>query len=97
VSDFIPNPNFIHDLLNEAPAQHMMDDFAQQGLEAAQRLVPVDTGELRDSLHIEDGEAEGSKRIVAGTDHWQFPEFGTSTQAAEPFLRPIIDELGLNR
>ncbi len=91
---FIPNPLAAE--IVKVEAQPYIADVAEQGLEVAQRLVPVDTGELRDSLHVEDA-PDGGKRIVAGTDHWQFPEFGTSEMAAEPYLRPIIDELGLHR
>jgi len=76
--------------------QQICEDVAQQALARAQSLCPVDTGELRDSLHIEDA-PDGGKRVVAGTDHWLFPEFGTSEMAAEPYLRPVIDDLGLHR
>lgn len=91
---FIPNP-LAGEIAKLQAAPHIQE-VAEEGLALAQAHVPVDTGELLDSLHIEDI-PEGGKRIVAGTDHWQFPEFGTSDQAAEPYLRPLIDELGLHR
>lgn len=90
---FIPSPLAAKEV--EIEAQPYIAEVADQALEVAQHLVPVDTGELYDSLHVED--AEGGKRVVAGTDHWVFPEFGTSEMPAEPYLRPIIDALGLHR
>lgn len=95
---FIPNPNFIHEVLEEPMADQMFEDLGEQGLEIAQRLVPVDTGELHDSLHTEElDDGEPGVRIVAGTDHWMFPEFGTSETPAQPYLRPVLDELGLHK
>lgn len=93
---FIPSPTLEKDILEEPLLEHGMKDLAEQGLEIAKRLVPVDTGELQDSLHVEETE-NGGQAIVAGTDHWQFPEFGTSEMAAEPYLRPVIDEIGLSK
>jgi hypothetical protein len=52
--------------------------------------VAVDTGDLRDSLHIEsrlDGET-GQADVIAGTDHAVFVEFSPDD---EPFLRPAAD------
>ena len=94
MSLFIPNP--LAGLIAKKMAEPHVEDVAEEGLELAKAHVPVDTGELQASLHIEDTE-DGGKRIVVGTDHWQFPEFGTSTMAAQPYMRPIIDELGLHR
>lgn len=94
MSLFIPNP-LAGELAKLQAAPHV-ENVAEEALALAQAHVSVDTGELQASLHIEDTE-DGGKRIVVGTDHWQFPEFGTSTMAAEPYMRPIIDELGLHR
>ena len=90
---FIPNP--LAPVIAKEMAQPHVEDVAEEGLRLAQSKVPVDTGALRDSLHIE--EADGGKRVVVGTDHWLYPEFGTSEVSAQPFMRPIIDELGLHR
>lgn len=52
------------------------------------RLVPVDTGELRESIgSIHEGLAG---LITVGTDYWSYVEFGTSKMAAQPFIRPAI-------
>lgn len=92
---FIPRPDLEVAVAEEAaPA---VDEVAQAALDEAQSLCPVDTGELLASLHVEDGDAPGAKRVVAGTDHWLYPEYGTSEMPAEPYLRPVIDSLGLHR
>lgn len=93
--NFIPNP-LAESIAKELAADDIAD-IAEQGLEIARRLVPVDTGALRDSLHLEDADEEGGKRIVTDSDHWIFPEFGTSEMPPQPYLRPIIDTLGLHR
>lgn len=64
-------------------------EAAQIVLDEAQVLVPVDTGELRDSGHLE--EQEGSIEVVFGTDHAIPIEFGTSRMEAQPFLRPAME------
>ncbi len=96
MGEFVPVPGLDEQLKTDPDVEAGVQDAADEGLARAQDLVPVDTGELRDSLHIEDGEG-GGKRIVAETDHWQFPEFGTSDMPAEPYLRPVIDDIGLHR
>jgi HK97 gp10 family phage protein len=99
VSNFIPNPVFVEEVRKGPILQAHLEELAQRGADIARRLVPYDPEEpgehIRDTIDVEDAPNDG-KRVVAGTDHWQFVEFGTSRQAAEPFLRPIIDELGLH-
>lgn len=58
-------------------------------LPEAKRLVPVDTGELRDSLEIR--ETPNGIELYAGTDHALPVEFGTVHQEAQPYMRPAID------
>jgi bacteriophage HK97-gp10 putative tail-component len=91
---FKPNPLLRTQLLVDPQFQSAMDGVAQAALEDALAHVPVDTGALKASLHVEDG-PDGGKRVVAGTDHWLYVEFGTSDQAPESFLRPIIANIGL--
>jgi HK97 gp10 family phage protein len=55
----------------------------------ARRLVPVDTGELQDSIEVI---VEGNTvSLVAGTDHALPVEFGTIKMAAQPYMRPALD------
>ena len=58
-------------------------------LPEAKRLVPVDTGELKDSLEII--ETPQGIELYAGTDHALPVEFGTAHMAAQPYMRPAID------
>ena len=60
----------------------VVNELCKAGVEYAKSIVPVDTGELRDSItHEVDDIAKKSGfargRITAGTDHAMFVEFGT--------------------
>jgi HK97 gp10 family phage protein len=93
MAEIVPSPFLARRVAEIAkPGIH---NIAERGAEVAKGNAPVDTGEMRDSIHVEDTD-EGSQ-VVVGTDHWIFPEFGTIYMAAEPFMRPLIEELGLNR
>jgi HK97 gp10 family phage protein len=71
----------------------------QDGLEAGARIVetyakvaaPVDTGALRNSIMLDEVTPE---RAILGphVDYAEHVEFGTSRMAAQPYLRPAIDE-----
>lgn len=71
--------------------EKLLDELVTVGVERAKQEVPVDTGELRDSIHGERSENEG--RIIANTDHALFVEFGTGVRgrATAPF---DADEVG---
>ena len=65
---------------------------AEIGAERARSLAPVDTGELRDSIHavlIGHGEAE----IRVEARHAPYVEFGTYKMAAQPYLSPALEGL----
>lgn len=71
----------------------------QDGLEAGARivetyakiLVPVDTGTLKNSIMVD--EVTPMQAIIAPhTDYAEHVEFGTSRMAAQPYLRPALDE-----
>ena len=65
--------------------------LTEQAVESMKGSVPVLTGHLRDSIHVE---GEGAQRdVVAAADYAAFVEFGTSTMAAQPFFRPAMHEL----
>lgn len=71
----------------------------QDGLEAGARIVemyakvaaPVDTGTLRNSIMVDEVTPERAI-IVPHTDYAEHVEFGTSRMAAQPYLRPAVDE-----
>lgn len=54
----------------------------------AQQLAPVDTGELRASIHVEAGAHALARRVVASAGHAAFVEFGTRDSEAQPYLTP---------
>lgn len=58
----------------------------------AKAIAPVDTGTLRDSIHIEPD--PGSSDVLVATDvrYAPFVEYGTAYTPAQPFLRPAVDD-----
>lgn len=92
---FRPNPSFLAKLVTTVQFNRYMDRVGEAGLEIAKSLVRVDEGDLKASLHVE---KEGpSRRVVAGTDHWLFNEFGSQSDPGQAFLRPIIPALRLRQ
>lgn len=81
----------------EKELSEIIENAAQIVVDSAKAKVPVDTGELRDSIgnnkaEIKDHAAE----CIVGVDkealHAHFIEFGTSKSAAQPFMRPAVKE-----
>lgn len=71
----------------------------RDGLEAGARVVethakircPVDTGNLRASIMVDEATPERAL-IAPHTEYAEHVEFGTSRQAAQPYMRPALDE-----
>jgi HK97 gp10 family phage protein len=59
----------------------------------AKDRVPVESGELRDAIHVVD-EDEGHSVVAGDTDafYGHMVEFGTTHTAARPFLIPAAEE-----
>lgn len=73
--------------------QAMADDFVETTVlpkivKHAQRVVPVDSGDLRRSIHAEVNSA--GLFVVADEEYAAEVELGTSKMAAQPFLRPAL-------
>lgn len=66
-------------------AEGAVDVLGQEVAGGAQRMAPVDTGALRDSIFAEHG------RVVATVEYAPFVEYGTSDTDAQPFMRPAAD------
>lgn len=62
---------------------------AEQIAELARQLAPYETGELRESIHVEPA-SEGVVRVVADAPYAAYVEFGTRKMAAQPFLTPAV-------
>ena len=73
-------------IVANAGAEVAVRDVSEEVKAAAQGLVPVDTGELQNSIQVTE---EG---VEAGTDHAIYVEFGTYRMSAQPFMRPAADE-----
>lgn len=80
--------------------QTLVRHFALVILDLAQYYVPVDTGRLKTSLQIGEGEnvfeiLEGGLVIQVGTSVYYavFVEFGTRHNAAQPFLTPAVEQV----
>lgn len=71
----------------------------RDGLEAGARIVethakircPIDTGTLRNSIMVDDVTPDRAM-IAPHTEYAEHVEFGTSRQAAQPYMRPALDE-----
>jgi HK97 gp10 family phage protein len=57
----------------------------------AKTLVPVDTGTLKNSIQV-DEVTDRMAEIAPHTDYAEHVEFGTSRMAAQPYMRPALDE-----
>lgn len=78
------------DDLVKSVASRKLDQLAQDITDDAKRLCPVNTGRLRDSIHVETVD-DGTREIVAGSDeidYASYVEFGTTRMRAQPYLRP---------
>ena len=70
------------------------EQIASDIVEIAKENAPVDTGELRGSIHVErDG---NNHTVVADSDHAVFVELGTSKMAAQPYLGPAVAKVKRN-
>jgi hypothetical protein len=80
-------------------AEEAVLDGMLDGVDAARRFVPYDTGELHDDIDIVD-EPHRVEGGVVGTygsvnvDHALPVELGTERAPAQPYLRPSMDSVG---
>jgi len=86
------NETGLNNVMSEG--EDFIDKVADDVLENAKVIVPVDTGKLKDSLHKRDGETK-YERLV-GTDTTTYAlhvEFGTINTPIQAYLRPAMDEV----
>lgn len=73
----------------EAAVRRLLDNVADDIEADAQRIVPVDTGHLRSTIHR--GPVEGhSVKIHADADYAAYVELGTRHMDAQPYLKPAL-------
>lgn len=75
--------------------QARLREAAQAGSADAKRRAPVDTGRLRDSIHVEDLPDYGA-RYGTNVEYGIYQELGTYKMRAQPFLRPSMDTVRAN-
>ena len=85
------NLNHLHHLASRI-APDVIDqgayDWAVAIEERAKELVPVDTGALQESIHVEKGDSAGQYQVVADMPYAAFVEYGTGRGPAQPYLTP---------
>lgn len=60
----------------------------------AQRLAPVDTGELRNSIYFTYDKSTKELRLHADAPHSLYVEYGTYKMAPHPYMRPALLQEG---
>lgn len=77
------NPRFFETVLREPKVEALVDAAAGQVLATAKATAPVDTGEYRDSIHIEhhDSRYRRSTRVVADDEESMYIEAKTGNLA----------------
>jgi len=75
-----------------------LQDAAEEIQYLAQELVPVKTGYLKSTIHVQTFD-ELSLQVRADAEYAAFVEYGTDKQAAQPFLTPAVEAIfpGLER
>lgn len=92
---YIPNPMIKQEWEHSPDAWRAMGEVGDGVASLAREKAPVDTGRLAASIaaHPAPGPSGGAGvDILADVEYAQFVEFGTSLMAAQPFLRPALDE-----
>lgn len=91
--------SFVH--WNPRPLEQEMDSklaakmvqMGEIGVAEARRLVPVDSGQLRDSIGYTYRQSDKTLQLYADKHYAQWIEFGTSRSPAQPFLRPAMSAM----
>ena len=71
-----------------------MRQAGQAWVSEATRLVPVDTGQLRDSIGFIYDQDKKRLTLYADKHYAVFVEFGTRFHRAQPFMRPALRAIG---
>lgn len=75
-----------------AKTEELVKRLAERGVELAQARVPTDTGELKNSIHVEIVQISETKSIYAymtQSDHAMYVEFGTGEIGRGTYPYPI--------
>lgn len=77
----------------QAPVVKATQKSADEVLSLAQRLVPADQGDLRNSGRVETEDLGLTAAVVFDKHYASFVEFGTRFQSPQPFLIPAYRAL----
>lgn len=85
--------------IGEAVLQRALRKGAALIVRAARKRVPVRSGELKRAIAVNKGRRKKAERLLIGfrkphSRRAHLTEFGTSTQPAQPFIRPAVEEQG---
>ena len=78
--------------------EEILKDAAEIFLDAAKGKVPVDSGDLKESLEVKTLDIEANQiKIGVGpvgekAFYWFFVEYGSAHSTAQSYLRPAFDE-----
>lgn len=75
---------------SKADLRKSLDKTADEAVVFARALAPVESAELRDSIHRRDGDHELHVIVEAGADYALHVEGGTKDTKARPFFRPGV-------
>lgn len=90
---FDVDPSFEEELLHSPFVLELVREKAEAAAKRAREIVPVESGDLRDSIQ---GDVVLESRGFIGRVNafdWKahFVEFGTSRRRARPFIRPAVE------
>lgn len=94
---FVPNPDFEEELLRSTLAKNVLDELAKEGAALYRNGVPVDEGDLRDSVFGDVQLTEDGFAGRIGATDWKaaLVELGTSLLAPDGSLRRAVESIGL--
>ena len=94
---FVPNPNFEEELRRASFVKEILDELAKEGAALYRDGVPVDEGDLRDSVFGDVQLTEDGFAGRIGATDWKaaLVELGTSLLAPDGSLRRAVESIGL--
>lgn len=70
----------------EAAAERVKNGILHEIAQDAVSEAPRDTGEMAATIAVD----EANDSVSVGSDHWQYVEYGTENQQADPFMRRAL-------
>jgi len=82
--------NVVDRIIEDAKAYQLT--IADEVRDEAKALAPVDTGKLRDSIQVSNG--DDTDTIYSDVPYARVIEYGTRATPAQPFFRPAVRNVG---